>query len=179
MSAPRTLPALVETALYLVLGMAGVIAALVPLGPGGGLTPPDLAYCLTIAWVIRRPARLPFWAVLLLGLFADVMLARPLGLGALGLLLVSEVFRGRAVLFWSAPFPLEWLVAAAGFAALLAAMHLALTIVFAAPPGLAASLRYLLATAVAYPFVVLGLTWCLGLRAPKLSDGGHHARRPT
>ena len=33
--------------------------------------------------------------------------------------------------------------------------------------GSAALLRYLLATALAYPLVVLGLTWCLGLRAPR------------
>jgi hypothetical protein len=29
------------------------------------------------------------------------------------------------------------------------------------------TLRYLLATALAYPLVVFGLTWCLNLRAPR------------
>lgn len=175
---PRRLPALAETGLYLVLGLAATVAPLLPLAPGGRLMPPDLAFCLTIAWVIRRPARLPFVAVLAVGLLGDLLLARPVGLGALGLLLVSEAFRHRAHLFWSAPFPVEWLAATGAFAALLAVFHLALSLVFADPPGLALSLRYLAATAVAYPFVVLGLVWVVGLRAPRLRDGGHHMARP-
>lgn len=179
MTAPRTLPAFAETLLYLGLGVLAVIAPLVPLAPGGRLMPPDLAYCLTVAWVVRRPGRLPFWAVLCVGLLGDVMLARPIGLGALGLLLLAEVFRHRAHLFWSAPFPLEWLAAAGGFAAMLAAEHLALQVVFATPPGLELAARHLLATAVAYPLVVLGLTWCLGIRAPTARDGGRGMRRTT
>ena len=174
---PRSLPAVVETTLYLALGLVATIAPLLPLAPGGRLMPPDLAYCLTIAWVVRRPARLPFVAVLAVGLLGDVLLARPIGLGAIGLLLVSEAFRHRAHLLWSAPFPLEWLAAAAGFAAMLAAEHLALAVVLADPPGLPLSLRYLAATAVAYPLVVLGLVWCGGVRAPRLRDGGHHMAR--
>ena len=178
MSAPRrTLPSAVETLLYLGLGLVATVAPLVPLAPGGLLLPPDLAWCLTVAWVIRRPARLPFPAILVVGLLGDALLARPLGLGALGLLVLAEVFRHRAHLFWSAPFALEWLAAAAGFAAMLAAEQLALEIVFAEPPGLALTLRYVGATAVAYPFVVLGLVWCAGLRAPRLRDGGHHMAR--
>lgn len=177
MSAPRTLPSFVETLVYLALGLVATVAAVIPLAPGGRLLPPDLAWCLTIAWVVRRPARLPFPAILAVGVLGDVLLARPVGLGALGLLLLSEAFRHRAHLFWSAPFPLEWLAAAGGFAAMLAAEHLALAIVFAEPPGLALSLRYLAATAAAYPLVVLGLVWCVGLRAPRLRDGGHHMAR--
>jgi rod shape-determining protein MreD len=174
----RQIPAVVETALYLALGLAATIAPLLPLAPGGRLMPPDLAYCLTIAWVVRRPARLPFVAVLAVGLLGDVLLARPVGLGALGLLLLSEVFRHRAPLFWSAPFPLEWLAAAGGFAAMLAAEHLARTVVFAAPPGRALALRHLAATVAVYPLVVLGLVWVAGIRAPRLRDGGHHMARP-
>lgn len=177
MTAPRQLPAVVETALYVGLGLAATVAPTLPLAPGGGLMPPDLAFCLTIAWVIRRPARLPFPAILAVGLLGDVLLARPVGLGALGLLVAAEAFRNRAHLFWSAPFPLEWLAAAGAFAALLAVEHLALEIVLAAPPGLTLSLRSLAATAVAYPLVVLGLVWVVGLRAPRLRDGGHHMAR--
>jgi rod shape-determining protein MreD len=175
----RALPAFAETAILLGLGFVAVFAALIPLAPGGGLVAPDLGYCLVIAWIIRRPTRTPLWAILAIGLFADVMLSRPLGLGALMLVLLSEVFRGRAVLFYGAPFLIEWLAAAAGFAAMLAAMHLALAVVFADPPGLAASLRYLLATALAYPLVVLGLTWCLRLRAPRVSEGAYRLGRPS
>ena len=166
MTRPRALPPFAETLLFLGLGVVAVQAALIPLAPGGALVPPDLLYCLVIAWVIRRPSSAPIWAILALGLFADVMLSRPIGLGALGLLLASEWFRAHPRRFHGTPFPLEWLAVAAGFAAILGAMWIALSLVFAGPPGLATLLPYFLATAIAYPLIVLGLTWCLRIRAP-------------
>ena len=147
------LPLIAEKALLPVLGVVAVYAALVPLGPGSGLVPPDLLYCLVVAWVIRRPASAPLGVVLLLGLFGDLMLSRPPGLGALGLLLASEAFRANRRFFHGVPFLVEWLAATAGFAAMLAGIGLALALTLADPPGLAASLRHVLATALAYPLV--------------------------
>jgi rod shape-determining protein MreD len=167
MSRQRALPPMAERALFVGLGVVAVQAALVPLGTGSTLVAPDLLYGLTIAWVIRRPATAPLWAVLSLGLFADVMLSRPLGLGALGLVLASEWFRLRARRFHGAPFFLEWLAASAAFAAILAGIEIALALVFADRPGAAAMLRYGVTTALAYPLIVFGLTWCLHLRAPR------------
>ena len=100
------------------------------------------------------------------------MLSRPIGLGALGLVLVSEWFRRWGRLFHSSPFPLEWLAATLGFAALLAGTRLALAIVFAPAPTAAALASYLVGTALAYPLVVLGLAWCLNLRAPRSQSFG-------
>jgi rod shape-determining protein MreD len=167
MSTARALPSAAETPVLIGLGVVSVLAVTIPLGPGGALVAPDLLYCLLVAWVIRRPARVPLWAVVALGLFADVMLSRPLGLGALALMLVVEGFRRRALLFHGAPFVIEWVAAVVGFAALLLGMHVALELVLVAPPGLVPSARYLLVTGIAYPLVVLGLTWCLRVRAPR------------
>jgi rod shape-determining protein MreD len=167
MSAPRALPAVAEPAVLLGLGCLAVFAVMIPFGPGGALVAPDLLYCLLVAWVVRRPARTPLWEIVALGLFADVMLSRPLGLGALALMLAVEAFRRRALLFHGAPFLLEWGAAVAGFALMLVGLHLALELVFVAPPGLIPSARHLLATAIAYPLLVLGLTWCLRVRAPR------------
>ena len=89
MSAPRPLPPFVEKAIFLGLGAVAVEAALIPLGPGSALLAPDLLFGLVVAWVIRRPATAPLWAIVALGLFADLMMSRPLGLGALGLMLAS------------------------------------------------------------------------------------------
>lgn len=163
MSRPRSLPAFAEKVLFVGLGVVAVQATLIPLGPGSALAP-DLVFGLVIAWVIRRPATAPFWAVLGLGLFADVMMSRPLGLGALGLVLASEWFRLRAARFQAGPFLVEWAAVALAFAAMLAAMQLALALVFADGPGFAALVRYAITTAMAYPLIVLGLTWCLNLR---------------
>ena len=51
--------------------------------------------------------------------------------------------------------------------------------VFAHPPGFSAALRYTFVTALAYPLVVLGLTWCLRLRAPRTSEGAYRLGRPN
>jgi rod shape-determining protein MreD len=171
-SPSRRLPASVEKALLVGLGVVAVVAAMTPLAPGGGMVAPDLLYAVIVAWVIRRPAATPLWAVLALGLFADVMLSRPIGLGALGLLFASEFFRGRAATFHGVPFPLEWLAAAVVFAAMLAAIQLALMVVAAGPPGAGPLARHFVATVLAYPLVVLGLTWCLRLRAPQAQRFG-------
>jgi rod shape-determining protein MreD len=178
MNAARALPAAAETAVLVGLGVVSALAVTIPLGPGGALVAPDLLYCLLVGWVIRRPARTPLWAVVALGLFADVMLSRPLGLGALGLMLVVETFRRRALLFHGTPFVIEWAAAVVGFAALLFGMHVALELVLVAPPGLMPSARYLLATGIAYPLVVLGLTWCLRVRAPRAASAYRIGRLP-
>ena len=49
------------------------------------------------------------------------------------------------------------------FAAVLAGMEVALALVFADGPGFAALARYARHHGLAYPLIVLGLTWCLGL----------------
>jgi rod shape-determining protein MreD len=173
MSAGRRLPPFAEKLLLVGLGFVAVQAALIPLEPGGELVAPDLLYALMVGWVIRRPGSTPLWAAPLLGLFADLMLSRPLGLGALGLMVATEAFRTRARLFHGSPFVIEWLAATVVFAAVLGAMQLVLTILAAHPPGLGPLSRHLLATALAYPLVVLGLTWCLRLRAPQAQASGN------
>lgn len=178
MTGGRILPAALEATTLVALGILAVLAVTIPVGPGGALVAPDLLYGLLVAWVVRRPARTPLWAIVGLGLFADLVLSRPVGLGALGLLLVVETFRRRAILFHGAPFPIEWIAATGAFAAMLAAMHLALTLVFATPPGFAPMAQHLLATAAAYPLLVLGLVWCLRVRAPRAVSDYRLGRLP-
>lgn len=161
-----------ENTLLLAIAFVATQFMLLPLAPGDGIVMPDLIYALVIAWVIRRPASTPLWVVLVIGLLADVMLARPIGLGALALVLAAEGFRARSVMFHGAPFPLEWLAATAGFAAILVGMRLALDLVLADAPAIAVMLRYLAATALAYPVVAFGLSWCVGLRMPRGSGSG-------
>jgi rod shape-determining protein MreD len=159
----RPLPRLVHTAMLLLLGFAAIYAQLIPLGPGGDLVAPDLLFCIVVAWTIRAPAMVAFGLVVGLGLFADLMLSRPVGLGALALLLATEAFRAHRDLVRGSPFVVEWLAALAAFAAAHAFMHLALRLTFADVPDLGASLRYLVATAFAYPIVAFLLTLGLGL----------------
>jgi rod shape-determining protein MreD len=115
-----------------------------------------------MAWTLRAPGSVPIWALVLLGLFADAMLSRPMGLGALGLLLAAEAMRGLLPRLRGLPFPAEWLVASVLFALVLAGMHAALRLVFAEAPPALDLLRYLVATVLAYPLVAAAVA--IGLR---------------
>lgn len=106
-----------------------------------------------------------------LGLGADLMLSRPVGLGALGLLLAAEAARAESPRLQGGAFLVEWLAVTLGFAGMLAAIALMLRLSFADGPGLPGLLRHLAATGLAYPLVVAGLVWVLGLGAPRATPG--------
>ncbi|TPE53592.1 rod shape-determining protein MreD [Amaricoccus solimangrovi] len=149
-------------ALLPLLGIVAIHAPLVPVAPGSGAAMPDLLWCLVLAFVARAPDAAPAAVIVGLGLLADLMLSRPPGLGALGLLIASEIFRAPdgAARGWSPPR--EWLFAAAAFAATILATALAERLTLG--PGLAALRGHVVATVLAYPFVALGVGWLLGQR---------------
>ena len=74
-------------------GLVAIMAAMIPLAPGGALGPPDILWCVVVAFAVRRPGAAPAWLIVALGLAADLMLSRPLGLGALALFLSAETMR--------------------------------------------------------------------------------------
>ena len=152
-------PPWLRRALPPLLGLGAIYLALLPFAPGSGGAAPDLLYCLVAAYAIRAPRALPVAVVLALGLFADLMLARPPGLGALGLLGASELLRapGGGARGWSGPR--EWLVAMLVFVGMIAGMALVLWLAFLDPPAPAGLRRHVIATAVAYPFVALLVGW--------------------
>jgi len=160
-------PAL-ETAGVLALGLAAIQFALMPFSLAAERPPgPDLVFALVAAWVIRRPAEAPLWAILALGLTADVFLSRPLGLGALGLVLSAEALRANAASLRAGPFVAEWLTVAGLAVAVVLCLHAALQLTFLDGPGLGRLLGHAGATALAYPAVVAALALALGLRAPR------------
>ncbi len=134
MSRPRALPPLVETALFLGLGLVAVQAALIPLGPGGALVAPDLLYGLVIAWVIRAPGE----RAALGGGGARPLRRRDAvaAAGARGARAGAgvRVVPAAAAALRGVPFLVEWLAASAVFAVMLAGMELALALVFADAP---------------------------------------------
>jgi hypothetical protein len=96
---------------------------------------------------------------------ADILLSRPIGLGARGLLLAAEVAGRKAATFRDLPVPDEWAAAARGYAAILAGICALLRLTFAETPTLHDLLRYLVATTLAYPLVALAVAWGVRLRA--------------
>jgi rod shape-determining protein MreD len=158
MSRPRRFAPAIETGAVLALGVAAIYASLLPYSLDATSAPaPDLLYCLVAAWVVRRPAKAPLWAILALALAGDVFLSRPIGLGALGLLLAAEGLRANAFLLRGAPFMLEWLVVAVLYVTLQGAINLVLEATFTNGPGFRALLVCAGRTALAYPVIVLVL----------------------
>lgn len=165
MSGARRFGPALETLAVLALGLVAIYLPLLPLSLGAERLPgPDLVFCLALAWVARRPAQAPLWAILALGLAADVLLSRPLGLGALGLLLAAEAMRGNAATLQAGPVAAEWLSAAALALAAGLGAEVALQLTFAETPGLGPLLRQVGVTALAYPFVATLLGVGLGAR---------------
>ena len=143
MSRPRALPPLIEKAIFLGLGVVAVEAALIPLGPGSALVAPDLLFGLVVAWVIRRPATAPLWAVRRARALRrpdDVAPARARGAGADARLGVVPPARGALP---GGALPARVAGDGAGLRGRCSpGCSCALALVFADGPGLAALARY-------------------------------------
>lgn len=155
---------------YVGISLAILIVALLPLAPGRvGWPGPDLLTALTLAWVLRRPEQVPVLVIAALALTADVLLMRPIGLGAVILVVGSEAARLREHRWREQRFLVEWL----GVGTLMGAMMLAdrvLRTILAVPqtlapmPPLGQDLLRLIATVAAYPLVVWLARTLVGLR---------------
>lgn len=147
-----------------------IVAILIPLVPLGHQAEawlvPDLLFCVTIIWVIREPRITTMGLIAIIGLIGDIFLGRPLGLGAIMLLLVSEAFRQQARFFQENPYILEWLATSLFYLIAQLAMSLMLLITFADPPPMGVLLRYVTVTALAYPVITALLILGMRLRSP-------------
>lgn len=135
---------------------AGMILLATPVG-GHGL-PAAAALGAVFFWSVFRPAAMPPPAAFGLGLLQDLLLAAPLGVGALTLLLAHGL-----AMRWRRPlagqrFPLVWL-AFAGVAALAVGLGLVLhaLLLWRALPPSAAGQAFLMAVGL-YPVVAAALT---------------------
>lgn len=82
---------------------------------------PALAVTAVYYWTVFRPDLMPVWAVFLIGLFQDLLLGAPLGVGVLSLLLVHLAIAAMRRFFANASFIMLWLafaVIAAGLSLL-------------------------------------------------------------
>ena len=148
-----------------------VFVSLLPInGATAGLPWPDLAYCLMIAWILRRPEYMPFPLVVLLGLAMDFLFFKVPGAWTLILLISTEILRrsseteGNSGLVYEGTAVLATLVGA--FLG-----HRALLAIFGAPqPPLGGTLLELVFTLIAYPLVALISVYIFQIRRPHLTD---------
>ena len=156
---------LLRRALYLALAALCITFPLVTLDYSvNRRLPPDLLYALSIAWIVRqdRSANMPL--VVAMALLADFVLMRPVGLGALMLLITSEVARNNARVLRDYGFFLEWIAVGAGFVLMMLAQNLLLAMSLSNTLSLASIGRIALATFVTYPFIVAFLRYIIRLR---------------
>lgn len=132
--------------------------------------PPDLLYALVISWIIRqdRSANMPL--VVGLALLADFILMRPVGLGAVLMLVTSEVTRNNARVLRDYGFLLEWLAVSVGFLLMMLAQNLLLTLAFSERLSLGDIGQISLATILCYPLITALLYYVLRIR--------HEAKQP-
>lgn len=154
---------------YLLAALALILAALLPLSPGRIAWPgPDLLMAVTLAWVLRRPEQVPVLTVALVMLAADILLFRPLGLGAALAVVATEVARRQQQRWRAQGFLVEWLRVAILMGLMVLAERVIRTL-FLVPatlaplPPLGSEALRLIATIAAYPLVV-ALLAALGLR---------------
>jgi rod shape-determining protein MreD len=140
---------------------------LLPLDLSGGILPmPDLMLCLTMAWVLRRPAHLPAPLIGLAYLAEDLFTLRPPGLWALMVLAGTEFLRRRQAVAREITLMLEWALVAGVMLAMMLANRMVLAIVMVPQPPLDLSLLGLGLTVICYPPVVLVLHFVLRIRKP-------------
>jgi rod shape-determining protein MreD len=144
-----------EAVVLSLAGLAAIHLMLVPFAPAASGAKPDLVFGLLAAAVLRRPDRVPLVLVLGLGLAGDILLARPLGLGALGLLAGIEALRALAGRVGSGPFVVEWLGVAVVFAGVVALSEALLALVLLPGAGGFWALRHVAVTLAVYPLVAL------------------------
>jgi rod shape-determining protein MreD len=162
-------------ALFAALVVALALGRLMPIDVGpGGLPGPDLILALTFAWVMRRPAYVPAWLIVALFLPLDLVLMAPPGLGALAVLLATELLRRRQAQTRALPFPMEWALVAAILLAMVAGMQAVLGLAMAPRPPLGLDLLRALFTAAIYPVVAAASLHLFNVRRP--SPGEVEAR---
>jgi len=166
---PQTpLSAGIRRTTWVVCSIFAILIPLVPLGHrADAWLVPDLLYCVTLIWVIREPRITLVGLIAALGLIGDIFLGRPIGLGALALVLTSEAFRQQARFFQENMFFLEWIAAIIFFLVAQLAMSFALLLTFSDPPAMKDILKYTAGMAIAYPLLTAFLKLTVKLHSPR------------
>lgn len=150
------------------VAIVGLLVTLSPVAPGGGGIPmPDLVFAIACVWALRRPTGAPLLILFALGLMSDLLTGRPVGLGTLTLLIVTEVLRGQTRTLRDLSLVVEWLVVALLLIASIIVQHLLLWITLAPAPRLSDVLAAGAVTMICYPAVVAVARYGLGLRYPR------------
>lgn len=152
-------------AVYVLISLGILLLELLPLQTQPrAFAGPDMILLLTFVFALRRPEYVPPAVVAVAMVLADLLLQRPPGLMAGLTVVVSEMLRGRSEGLRTLPFTVEWLTAALGIVAVMIGYLVVLALFVIPQAPLLLALSQLLATALAYPLMVLGGVALFGVR---------------
>ena len=158
-------PVLIGTVLFCLAMAVLLFLRLLPLSAGAARLPgPDVALCLALAWVLRRPDQPAAPVIALAFAFQDIILFHPLGLWPAIVLVGTEAARLRENRWRDQPFMVEWLRTAALIGMMMLGYRI-IQVLFMLPiPALGQAILHFIATVAAYPLVVLAARLLFGLR---------------
>lgn len=157
-----------EVILFVLMGFFSIGLPIIPMGlAANSVAFPDVMFALFAAWVIRRPMSAPIIVIVFLGVLADAMMMRPLGLWALTLFVGMEALRFSERAFRDIPFLLEWLYVSVLFALMLMLQNMLLLVSFDSVYGFSDVLWHWVRTVAVYPLVVAIIHWGLHIHAYK------------
>lgn len=160
-----------ERGLYLLTAVVLIFIGVLPMQSRNlGAAVPDLTFCVTVAWVMRRPESAPAILVAIVCFAGDVLFGRPLGIWSFLMVAGTEYFRNRETGKGLQMRLLEWLSVAILFGIMLIAYRVILYASLTPAPGLPALFWHFLVTVLAYPPTVAVLYWLLKVRAPLPAD---------
>ncbi|MCF7699235.1 rod shape-determining protein MreD [Loktanella sp. M215] len=162
---------------YLALATIVVFIQLLPLDTSPpGFAGPDVLLALTLAWVARRPAYVPFGVVVAVFLLTDLLFQRPPGLWAALVVILTEAVRSRSRGLRNVPLALEWGTVTVGIVAITLANRLVLIVVMTPQAPLTLTLIQMVMTIAIYPVVVGVGHFFFGLTRPapgQVDSRGH------
>ena len=155
-------------ALFTALGLAFVFWKIVPFEWSPGSTPgPDIFYCITMAYVIRRPEYAPVWLIFAVFFMRDVLTLAPIGLFSLFMVVGTEVVRSNLQAFREYIFGMEWLWIASIFTVITLVQQVMLGLMLANTPRFVDQLLLILFTVLSYPVIVGIMKYGFGFDRPQ------------
>lgn len=148
-----------------------IFGSLLPLSTVPESVPgPDLVFCLTAAFLMRRPRWAPVVLIVFIHLLSDILFLRPLGLWTAISLVAYEFLRAQTNATNELPVPLEVAFVTGAFAAATVVNGLFHLVFAISHPGIGVTFLHILTTAVAYPFVVALAHFVLRVRRARASE---------
>lgn len=162
---------------FIAIATMFILQALIPLDLTANRLPgPDVLYCVTMAYIIRRPEFVPLWAIFFVFFLRDILSMAPLGIWTLLVITSTEIVRSNLQAFREYFFGIEWLWIAGIFGAILLTQQLILSITLSFTPTFVDLALQFFFTAAIYPVIVAFMKYGFRIECPaagKTDAKGH------